>query len=117
MPGLQWLAEGWATESLDSPERVQLWLIEGARLAGLTIHDMMVHALQSAEQSGPGVTGIAMLKESHMAVHTWPEYGYVTFDVYSCREFDWGAVEKLSELIFQVTGWHLSTTTSRWGPQ
>ncbi|MCD6083349.1 S-adenosylmethionine decarboxylase [Candidatus Aerophobetes bacterium] len=31
-----------------------------------------------------GVTGFALLSESHIAVHTWPEYGYVSLDVYSC---------------------------------
>jgi len=31
-----------------------------------------------------GVTGFVLLSESHLAVHTWPEYGYVSLDVYSC---------------------------------
>ena len=32
----------------------------------------------------PGVTGFVLLAESHVAIHTWPEYGYVSLDVYSC---------------------------------
>ena len=31
-----------------------------------------------------GVTGFVLLSESHLAVHTWPEHGYVSLDVYSC---------------------------------
>lgn len=31
-----------------------------------------------------GFTGFVLLSESHLAVHTWPEYGYVSLDVYSC---------------------------------
>ena len=32
-----------------------------------------------------GVTGLALLSESHLAVHTFPEHGYAAFSVYSCR--------------------------------
>lgn len=31
-----------------------------------------------------GVTGIILLEESHISVHTWPEHGYVAMDVYTC---------------------------------
>ena len=31
-----------------------------------------------------GVTGFVLLSESHIAIHTWPEYQYVSLDVYSC---------------------------------
>ena len=32
-----------------------------------------------------GVTGTVLLAESHLAIHTWPEYGFVTVDVYVCN--------------------------------
>jgi S-adenosylmethionine decarboxylase proenzyme len=32
-----------------------------------------------------GVTGVVLLAESHVAVHTWPELGAVTIDVYVCN--------------------------------
>jgi len=35
------------------------------------------------EQSG--ITGVVLLAESHLAVHTWPELGAVTLDVYVCN--------------------------------
>ena len=34
---------------------------------------------------GAGVTGVVLLAESHLAVHTWPELGAVTLDVYVCN--------------------------------
>jgi S-adenosylmethionine decarboxylase len=34
---------------------------------------------------GGGVTGVVLLAESHLAVHTWPELGAVTLDVYVCN--------------------------------
>ena len=35
-----------------------------------------------------GVTGFVILIESHMAIHTFPEDGYASFDIFSCKEFD-----------------------------
>lgn len=32
-----------------------------------------------------GVTGLALLSESHLAIHTFPEHGYAALNVYSCR--------------------------------
>lgn len=43
-----------------------------------------------------GVTGFAIVSASHIALHTWPEYGYMGVDVFSCRELD---TEKLCGLI------------------
>ncbi len=35
-----------------------------------------------------GVSGFVMIAESHMSIHTYPEKGYITADVYSCKHFD-----------------------------
>jgi len=46
------------------------------------------------------VTGLALLTESHLACHTYPEFGVATFNLYCCRErpaWDWEA--RLSELL------------------
>ena len=37
---------------------------------------------------GEGITGVVMLSESHMSVHTWPEHGYASVDVYMCGDCD-----------------------------
>lgn len=34
---------------------------------------------------GSGVTGVVLLAESHIAIHTWPEKGYLTLDIYVCN--------------------------------
>lgn len=47
-----------------------------------------------------GVTGLVMLTESHLACHTYPEFGVATFNLYCCRErpaWDWA--QRLREMI------------------
>jgi S-adenosylmethionine decarboxylase len=47
-----------------------------------------------------GVTGVAMLSESHLACHTYPEYEIATFNLYCCRERPrWNWEEVLSETL------------------
>ncbi len=54
---------------------------EAARAAGATIH-----SIQSWKIPGEkgGVSVIALVLESHIALHTWPEYDYATSDIYTC---------------------------------
>ena len=43
-----------------------------------------------------GITGFVILVESHMTIHTFPEDGYASFDIFSCKEFD---AESASDII------------------
>ena len=54
---------------------------EAARACGAAIVDLKVHKFPPI-----GVTGIAILTESHLAIHTWPEYGYAGVDIFTCGE-------------------------------
>lgn len=53
--------------------------------AGLTLVDEKYFTFPEWEGQPGGVTGAALLAESHLAVHTWPERGGVTLDVYVCN--------------------------------
>ena len=35
-----------------------------------------------------GITGMCVIAESHLSIHTWPESNYFAFDLFSCRNFD-----------------------------
>ncbi|HEC39095.1 MAG TPA: S-adenosylmethionine decarboxylase proenzyme, partial [bacterium] len=37
-----------------------------------------------------GYSAIAILKTSHVAIHTWPEHGYISVDIFICDEFSKG---------------------------
>ena len=71
---LAWLAAG-DTEALEAFCRQQVLS------AGLTPVGHLFHGFEE----GGGVTGVVVLAESHLSVHTWPETGYVTLDVYVCN--------------------------------
>ena len=53
----------------------------GLQVVGTVFHQFPAH---TAAQAG-GVTGVVLLAESHLALHTWPELGAVTLDVYVCN--------------------------------
>ena len=52
---------------------------------GLTVVGRLFHAFRDAQGQPAGVTGTVVLAESHLAIHTWPEIGAVTLDVYVCN--------------------------------
>ncbi|MDR2188679.1 MAG: adenosylmethionine decarboxylase [Azonexus sp.] len=54
---------------------------ERVAAAGLTAVGSLFHSFGE----GGGVTGVVVLAESHLSIHTWPESGYVTLDVYVCN--------------------------------
>jgi S-adenosylmethionine decarboxylase len=56
-------------------------LLEAVRASGLTGVAQLFHTFAP----GAGVTGVVLLAESHVAIHTWPERGAVTLDVYVCN--------------------------------
>lgn len=57
---------------------------EAVRTAGLSGVAELMHRFGPADGPG-GITGVVLLAESHVAVHTWPELGAVTLDVYVCN--------------------------------
>ena len=65
---------------------------------------LQVRILQEAYQrfAPVGVTGFAIVSESHIAVHTWPEYQYLALDVFSCRGALPGGFFPLVEAMLQT---------------
>lgn len=56
-------------------------MVEGARKAGATVIQSTFHHF-----SPFGVSGVVVIQESHLAIHTWPEYGYAAVDLFTCGE-------------------------------
>ena len=69
------------TPALTEPEALRTLCLAEVSAAGLQPVGDLFHAFGD----GQGVTGVVLLAESHVAVHTWPELHAVTLDVYVCN--------------------------------
>jgi len=66
---------------LNKASTVKDLMEEAARAARATVVDSFVH------QFSPfGVSGVVVIAESHLTIHTWPEYGYAAVDLFTCGE-------------------------------
>ena len=69
---------------LDAQQLAQLCTTQ-THAAGLTLVDDCWVKFPDYQGQPGGVTGVVLLAESHLAIHTWPETGNVTLDVYVCN--------------------------------
>ena len=67
------------SELLNDLSYIRKTMIETAQDVGATIVGESFHHF-----SPQGVTGILAIAESHISIHTWPEYGYAAADIFSC---------------------------------
>lgn len=76
---------------LDDEARIQQAFRDCIKASGATLLHLHTHKF-----SPQGVSGVAVLSESHISVHTWPEIGYGAFDVFMCGDADpWASVPVL----------------------
>ncbi len=68
---------------LDDPARIEAVMVAAAEAGKATIVQRVFH--QFAPQ---GVSGVVVVSESHLSVHTWPEHGYAAVDFFTCGEGD-----------------------------
>ena len=68
-------------ELLDDIDFIEEAMICAANEAGATIVGKNFHKFKPL-----GVTGIIAIAESHLCIHTWPEYGYAAVDIFTCGE-------------------------------
>ena len=66
---------------LNDVKRVEEILVAGAKIAKATIVGTHFHQF-----SPHGISGIVVIAESHVAIHTWPEHGYAAVDIFTCGE-------------------------------
>ena len=66
--------------SLDDLDHIETTLRACVDAAGATLLHIHLHRF---EPSG-GVSGVAVLAESHISIHSWPEHGYAALDIFMC---------------------------------
>lgn len=65
---------------LDDPALIERSLRAAAEAARATLLDIRLHRFGE----GQGVTGVALLAESHISIHSWPEHRYAALDFFLC---------------------------------
>lgn len=70
---------------LDDAQALRVLCLQAVAQAGLTAVAELFHPFLDAAGRAQGVTGVVLLAESHLALHTWPELRAVTADVYVCN--------------------------------
>ena len=82
--GTHLLIDLWGARNLDQPELIDRALREGAIVAGATIlHSHFHHFTPNG-----GVSGVVVLAESHISIHTWPERDFAAIDIFMCGVCD-----------------------------
>ncbi len=79
--GRHLILEMWdcSSDTVNNIEGIKKILAKTAKVINATVIDIMCHHF-----SPYGVTGVAILAESHISIHTWPEYKYVAADIFLC---------------------------------
>jgi S-adenosylmethionine decarboxylase len=80
--GTHLIIDLWGASRLDDIEHIETALKECVTEAGATLLHIHLHHFSP----NGGVSGVAVLAESHISVHTWPECDYAAFDVFMCGD-------------------------------
>lgn len=78
--GMHLIVDFWGAKNLASLERVEEALRQSVAAANATLLHIHLHHFTE----GGGISGVAVLAESHISVHTWPEHQFAAFDVFMC---------------------------------
>jgi S-adenosylmethionine decarboxylase len=81
--GLHLLVDLWDASQLDDPDHIDAVLREAAVAAQATILHSHFHNF-----TGGGVSGVLVLAESHISIHTWPERNFAAIDIFMCGACD-----------------------------
>jgi len=86
----------WEAEGLDDRPRIEKAMRDAVDAAGATLLHIHLHVFTP----NGGISGVAVLAESHISVHTWPERGYAAFDVFMCGDAEPKKALKVLEQAF-----------------
>lgn len=79
--GRHFLVELWDAENLDRPDIGEEALIATVHATGGTLLDTRVIPFPNG-----GYSGVCIIAESHVTIHTWPEYRYAAVDMFTCGD-------------------------------
>ena len=78
--GIHILIDMWEPKHIDNLQHVETALRHSITVSIATLLHLHLHKF---EKNG-GITGVAVLAESHISIHTWPERNFAAFDIFTC---------------------------------
>lgn len=83
-------------EILNDKVLIEKIMVDSALKAGAEVREVAFHKF-----SPQGVSGVVIISESHLTIHTWPELGYAAVDVFTCgdRINPWNACDYMTEFL------------------
>jgi S-adenosylmethionine decarboxylase proenzyme len=86
--GRHFLIELWGGDNFDRPDVGEEAIVETVHATGGTLLDTRMIPFPNG-----GYSGVCIIAESHVTIHTWPEHGYAAVDMFTCgpnMDFDAG---------------------------
>ena len=80
--GTHLIIDLWGADRLDDLHHVEQALVDAVDAAGATLLHIHLHHFTP----NGGISGVAVLAESHISIHSWPERGYAALDVFMCGD-------------------------------
>ncbi|WP_285803893.1 adenosylmethionine decarboxylase [Alkalicoccobacillus plakortidis] len=79
------IAELWGcnVEKLNNMDLIEQVFVDAALKAGAEVREVAFHKF-----APHGVSGVVIISESHLTIHSFPEHGYASIDVYTCGDLD-----------------------------
>ncbi|MES2049483.1 MAG: adenosylmethionine decarboxylase [Pseudomonadota bacterium] len=96
---------GISADKLRDAATLEDLLRHGAQVAGAQILFSHFHSFGT----GQGITGVVLLAESHISIHTWPEFGFAAADIFMCGQAQPQKALEVIELALQATSCEVQT--------
>lgn len=88
---------------VNNTKLVESVMLKAAQIANLSVVNTTIHHFNPI-----GVSGVVVIKESHIAIHTWPEHNYVALDFFTCNEsYELSAALEYIKTIFEANSMEL----------
>ena len=95
--GKQLIIDAWGCKNLDNDDLVKKMLEESVEACHATLLSLHTHLF-----SPQGISGMAIIAESHISIHTWPEHNYAAIDIFTCGKDvePYNAVDVIKRIFF-----------------
>ena len=107
---MQYIVDARCSRGLGDPQVIRQFVQDVVQATGLNLRQFIIEEFPNGSDYGAGISALALISESHIAIHTIPQNGLLQFDVFSCKPFVPQVIDKLIVKHFgclEVSGFRL----------